>query len=410
MPDRIAVLVHSDVPGDPRVRRQVDALLGAGHEVDCFALREPGQPEEETSGRLRIVRLPVRRGSTGFIGHLAEYVAFTALAAWRLAREHRRRRYGLVQVHTLPDFLVAAAVPLRMLGVPVLLDLHEDLPAFFADRFSSPILRPLRLLLPAVARTATLAADHVLTVHEPLRRLAIDRGLDPDRVSVVMNSADEALFGQQPTTDRRPLEDGVLRLVHHSSLQRIYGLEVAVAAVALAAARPGAPRIRLDVYGDGPYRPQIEAAIVRHAAEDVVHLHGRVRMDDLPRLVAAADIGLVPSLPEAYMQLSLSTKLLEYVAMGVPIIATDLATFRSHFDAEAIWYVPGADAEALADAILALAADPDRAARMTRAAAAQARDYAWARQRATYLAIVEELADRRARARGHGWPPAPPTT
>lgn len=405
MAERIAVLVHSDVPGDPRVRRQIDALVGVGYEVDCFALREPGQPEEESSGSLRIVRLPVRRTSTGFIAHLAEYVAFTTLAGWRLAREHRRRRYGLVQVHTLPDFLVAAALPLKLRGVPVLLDLHEDLPAFFNDRFSSPLLRPLRHVLPMVANIAARAANHVLTVHEPLRLRAIDRGIAPDRVSVVMNSADEALFHPSRGVNRRFMEDGVLRLVHHSSLQRIYGLEVAVAAVAEAAALPGAPPMRLDVYGDGPHRGQIEAAIVRHDAQDLVHLHGRVAMDDLPRLITAADIGLVPSLPEAYMQLSLSTKLLEYVEMRIPVIASDLATFRSHFDSDAIWYVPGGDAGALARAILALARDPERAAHMTRAAVAQSREYAWARQRAAYLAIVGELAQRRGRAPGH----RPPT-
>lgn len=397
MPDRIAVLVHADVPGDPRVRRQVDALLAAGFEVDCFALREPGQPEETSSGGLRIIRLPVRRGSTGFVAHLLEYVAFTALAAWRLAREQRARRYRLVQVHTLPDFLVAAALPLRLRGIPVLLDLHEDLPAFFDDRFSSPLLRPLRALLPAVANAATRVADRVLTVHEPLRRLAVDRGLDPDRLSVVMNSADEALFDPDRSVPRAFMEDGVLRLVHHSSLQRIYGLEVAVAAVAMAAARPAAPPLRLDVYGDGPYRRQVEAAIARHGAQDLVHLHGRVPMDDLPRLVTAADIGLVPSLPEPYMQLSLSTKLLEYVAMGVPVIASDLATFRAHFDADAIRYVPGGDAVALADAILDLAGDPERAAAMAQAAAEQSRPYAWARQRATYLAVVRELLERKPR-------------
>jgi len=88
---RVAIVVHAIYPGDPRVRRQSDALTDAGYEVDIFALRQPGEAADETDGPRRIVRLPLNRLFSGFAGHLAEYVAFTAMAAWRLAREHRRR-------------------------------------------------------------------------------------------------------------------------------------------------------------------------------------------------------------------------------------------------------------------------------------------------------------------------------
>ena len=73
----------------------------------------------------------MNRWFTGFAGHLAEYVAFTAIAAPRLAAEHRSRHYDLVQIATVPDFLAFAALPVKWTGVPVLLDLHEDMPEFF---------------------------------------------------------------------------------------------------------------------------------------------------------------------------------------------------------------------------------------------------------------------------------------
>jgi glycosyltransferase involved in cell wall biosynthesis len=99
----------------------------------------------------------------------------------------------------------------------------------------------------------------------------------------------------------------------------------------------------------------------------------------------------VPSRPEPYLQYSLSTKLLEYAAMGVPIIASDLATFRAHFSEDAIRYVPGADPVALAAAIRELAADPAAASRLGAEAHRQAATYAWEVQAARYVAIVERL-------------------
>jgi glycosyltransferase involved in cell wall biosynthesis len=185
------------------------------------------------------------------------------------------------------------------------------------------------------------------------------------------------------------MEDGEMRLIHHSNLQRLYGLDVAIEA--LAQLDPVALPHRLDVYGDGPFRPAIEAAIARTGTADRVHLHGRVLLDELPGLLAGADIGLVPSRPEPYLRYSLSAKLLEYAAMGVPIIATDLATFRTHFSDAAIRYVPGDDPPALAAAIRELAADPPRTALMAAAARQQLAAYSWELQAARYLEIVERL-------------------
>ncbi|MCV0403141.1 MAG: glycosyltransferase family 4 protein [Chloroflexi bacterium] len=389
---RIAIVVHAVVPGDPRVRRQSDALIDAGYEVDVICLRRPGEAGEETDGPLRIVRLPVNRSFIGFAGHIAEYLAFTAMVAWRLAREHRRRSYDLVQVATVPDFLDFAAIPEKLGGVPLLLDLHEDMPEFFRDRFAAPILRPLLPLVTAATKASAAIADELITVHEPLRRLSIDRGVPPEKISVVMNSADGRLFDPTRYERREFMADGVLRLVHHSNFQRIYGLDVAIEG--LADLRPGL-RWRLDVYGDGPWRPQIDAAIARTGTADRIALHGRVPMDDLPRLLASADVGLVPSLAEPYLEYSLSTKLLEYAAMGVPIVASDLATFRHHFGSDALAFVPGGDPAALARAIERLVDDPSGTEAMGREAQRQAQAYDWEIQRRHYVAVVDRMIEAR---------------
>ncbi len=388
---RVAIVVHAILPGDPRVRRQSDALTAAGYEVDIFCLRVAGEEAEERDGATRIIRLPINRTFVGFAGHIAEYVAFTALATWRLAREHRRCRYDLVQVATVPDFLAFAALPERFAGVPVLLDLHEDMSEFFRDRFASPMLRPLMPVVTGVTKASAAAVDELITVHEPLRRLSIERGVDPERISVVMNSADGRLFDPS-RHERRPfMADGTLRLIHHSNFQRIYGLDRAVEG--LARLRPELDW-RLDVYGDGPWRPQIEEAIARTGTADRVTLHGRVTMDDLPGLIAGSDIGLVPSLPEPYLQYSLSTKLLEYAAMGLPTVASDLATFRAHFTDAALRFVPGGDPAALAAAIESLVDDPAGTVAMGVEAHRQAAAYDWEHQKARYLEIVDRLSTR----------------
>jgi glycosyltransferase involved in cell wall biosynthesis len=187
------------------------------------------------------------------------------------------------------------------------------------------------------------------------------------------------------------MDDGELRVIHHSNLQRIYGQVVLIEAVA----RIGDElRLRVDVYGDGPYRSELEAAIGRTGTADRVHLNGPVPMEELPGLIAGSDVGVVPTLAEPYLQFSLSTKLLEYAAMGITTVASDLATMRAHFTPDAIRYVPAGDPDALAGALRELAADPVAAARLGAEAHRQAADYRWDVQAARYLEIVKRLAAR----------------
>ena len=91
---------------------------------------------------VNVRRLPVgRHQGAGLPVYLAEYGAFLVRALWAATRAHRRRRYALVEVHSLPDYLVFAALPMKLAGVPVLLDLHEAMPEFFGAGFPG---RPTR--------------------------------------------------------------------------------------------------------------------------------------------------------------------------------------------------------------------------------------------------------------------------
>ena len=130
------MLTHSYYEEDPRVRREAEAVVAAGRPVEVYALRRPGDSASAVIDGVTVHRLGVQRHQGAGLGtYFREYLAFLVRAGFSLARAHPRRRYGLVQIHTLPDFLVFAALPLRLVGVPLILDLHEAMPEFFRSRF-----------------------------------------------------------------------------------------------------------------------------------------------------------------------------------------------------------------------------------------------------------------------------------
>src|SRR3954449_12442869 len=105
------MLTHSYYEEDPRVRREAESLVRSGRPVEVFALRrDDDRPEGELDG-VTIHRLDVQRHQGAGIGrYLAEYMSFLARASVAATIAHRRSRFALVQVHTLPDFLVFAAL------------------------------------------------------------------------------------------------------------------------------------------------------------------------------------------------------------------------------------------------------------------------------------------------------------
>ena len=104
------MLTHSYYEEDPRVRREAEALVAAGRPVEVFALRREGDPATGTVDGVRVHRLDVQRHQGAGLGrYLREYLSFFVRAAVAATAANRRARFALVQVHTLPDFLVFAA-------------------------------------------------------------------------------------------------------------------------------------------------------------------------------------------------------------------------------------------------------------------------------------------------------------
>ncbi len=154
---------------DPRVRREAEALAAAGDRIEVFALRRPADLERETIHGVEVRRLGVQRHQGASLAvYLREYLSFFVRSGVALTRGHARRRFALVQVHTLPDFLVFATLPLRLTGVPVILDMHEAMPEFFASRFRGRTGWLGRILVAAQERAAVRFASAVVAVNDAL--------------------------------------------------------------------------------------------------------------------------------------------------------------------------------------------------------------------------------------------------
>ena len=386
------MVVHSYYDEDPRVRREAESLAAAGHAVEVFALRRAGDASEADVDGVHVRRLGVQRHQGAGLGvYLREYLSFLARAGWALARAHRRRHYGLVQVHSLPDFLAFAALPLRVVGVPLLLDLHEAMPEFFRSRFpraSNPILyRMLR----AQERLSIALASVVLTVNDAMAARLVGLGVRADKVRVVVNRPSLVRFDVAAHPVRPFAVDGTIRIVYAGALTPTYELDVALDAIHLLAADRPDLRPVLDLFGRGDGEPALRDRALELGIADRILFHGRIPIEDVPAAVAGADLGLAPTRRDPFTDVSLSTKIFEYVAMGKPVLASRLPLVEQTFPAGTIWtYEPG-DTRSLATAIEAIADQAAAREASVAAALVVVRQRSWEHEAIAYVGLVEDL-------------------
>lgn len=393
-PPRVCMVVHHRYPHDPRVARASRMAREAGFRVDVVCLREPGRPAREVVEGVAVQRLPVthRRG-VGPLWLALEYVAFAVLAMVAVGLGGGRRGYDIVHVHNPPDFLVLAALVPRLRGARVLLDIHDLSPLMYDARYKGGRRAVLRAII-AVERAACRFADGVITVHEPYVQELVSHGVDAGKITVVMNMPDERLIEAAheraaAASDGRGADGWTA--IYHGTITEWYGVPLLVRAAALA--KDTIPNLRVEVVGDGDDLRRAHAVCDELGMSDRVTFSDRyLPIDSVLDRAVAADCGVIPNLNSALNDLTLSTKLLEYVALGVPVVVARLRTLAHHFgDDEVTFFAPG-DPQSLADALRWVAENPDDSRIKAQRARRRSAAYAWDENRDRYVGVLRSLS------------------
>lgn len=391
---RACMVVHSFYPDDPRVRRETEALLGDGWQVDVICLRGEGEAKHEDCNGAQVHRLAVRRHrGAGFAIYMLEYMHFFVLASVLLARLQVKKRFNVVQVHNMPDFLIFTAAIPKMLGARLVLDIHDLVPELYGSKFGGKPGHPAIRMARWTERRSGAFASQVLTAGEPFRKRLVERGTPSDKVTVIMNAADPNLF-QAAKYAKSKVETGQsgkdsFVLMYHGGLFDRYGLDIAIKAVDKL--RLQIPGIALHIYGQGEASADLARLVNNLGLHEHVLLGGFVPIDGIPALVAAADLGVVPYRQNPFTDLLYPTKAFEYIIMGVPVVMSSTGAVTELFPDVPDMFVPPEDVNALATRILDLYRDPRRLQALLEAAQRAYAPYAWENQRERYLAVMRGL-------------------
>jgi glycosyltransferase involved in cell wall biosynthesis len=390
VPLRIGAVAYTHYESDPRVRREAEALAERGDEVTVWALKREGMPASAIENGVRVLRLemPRYRGQRA-ISYVGSYLRFMAEVSARLIAAHARERFDLVHVHTMPDFMVFAGALPRLAGAKVLLDMHDLMPDLYALKFgldrSSALVRALEL----TQRAATTFADCVVCVHRNQYDLLLRDGVPARKLAIVMNSADPKLF---PPLKKVPSIDGSgpVRVIYHGTVLHRYGVDLAVRA--FAKARLLEPRLHLRIIGGGDFAEEVKSIAANLAlGPEVIDIGGVHRpLDEVAHAIREAHVGIIPNRDDNEDSV-LPTKLLEYIAVGIPAIATRTRCIARFFDERQVELVGVEDVDAMARAMVRLAQDKKRREALVKGGREWEKEYGWEVNRQLLFRTIDNL-------------------
>ena len=375
-------LDHYELP----IQREADALASAGFDVEVILMRGPDAAPREIVNGVEITTVPTALRKSTKLHYVFDYARFFVVIAITLASRHLRRRYAVIQVNTMPDFLVFAAFVPKLLGARVVAYMHEPSPELAETLFGPGALSRI---LGRIEQRVLRFADHTITVTEQLKQRYVSRGARPDHISVVLNGADPAARLRSWTPSLRRRSDAKFTVICHGAIEDRYGQDTLIEAARLL--RDELADLEIVLSGRGKRAQQIAEMITALDLEHVVRFEGWVSHERLNDLLHAAEVGVVAQKASSYSHLVHTNKMVDYWIFGLPVIASRLRAVSELYDDSVLeFYEPG-DPNDLARAIRLLHDDPARRDELARNGRLAQEQNGWAIQQQEYLSVFERL-------------------
>jgi glycosyltransferase involved in cell wall biosynthesis len=358
--------------------------------VDVFSVSsENDRARKFVLDGVRVTRLSRKRkfgeNSPVYIAHLIHFFfgAFGAISARALAQP-----YDVVHVHNMPDFIVFTAIVARLRGAKVILDLHDLVPELYADKKPGWRQSFAGHLLRWEEKISARFAQHVIISNHLWLKTVTGRSAATEKCSVFVNNVDTRIFYLR----KRVRSDDRRIILFHGSLSYHQGVDLVIKAMPKVLSQ--LPQAEFHIYGNGSERESLKRLARDHGVEKAVRFQEEVVLDEIPQIIADADVGVVAKRADSFGNLAYSTKILEFMSQGIPVVLSRTEIDSYYFDDSVVSFFESGNVDALAGALIdVLQNDVGRQQMVARAFEYVARND-WETRKADYLSLVDGLCDK----------------
>jgi glycosyltransferase involved in cell wall biosynthesis len=385
---KVCMLVHNTYETDNRVRRYAEALAKRGDQVEVIALTGGNGPmvSEEING-VTVFRVQNRvRNERGKWTYAWRLTRFLLVSSIFLSKRHHRIKYDVVHVHNLPDFLVFAAWYPKMTGARIILDIHDIVPELFANKFD---VKPGNLyiaLLKFIEKASAAFVDYVIVSNHLWYEKLLSRSVPKEKCSVFLNHVDPGLFYRR---ERTRTDDKII-VIFPGSFQWHQGLDIAIEAFALVQKRVA--NCEFHIYGGGDEKTELIALTENLGLNGKVKIFDSAPLETIADLISNADLGVVPKRADSFGNEAYSTKIMEFMSQGVPVVVSRTKIDNFYFDNSVVRFFTSGDVKALAEAMCDVIENPGLREKLIAGGYRYVDLHSWDRRKHEYLNLVDTLS------------------
>lgn len=386
-PLNIAMVAYSFYDWDNRVMRYAETLAARGDRVDVIALAKPHQLPLETVRGVNVFRIQGRIiNERGKWDYFRRIFSFFLRAIVLLTRKHWKKHYDVVHIHSVPDLLVFTALVPKLTGARIVLDIHDILPEFYASKFKVSHQSFTFKSLVWVERLCASFADYAIISNDIWLKKFIRRSARASKCSTILNFPDPAIFRRRG----RSRKDGKFIILYPGSLSWHQGVDIAIRAFHLI--RNDVPNAEFHIHGAGSARDSLLQLIADLDLRDRVFIKNSVPLLEVAGVIENADLGVVPKRKDPFGNEAFSTKTLEFMSLGVPLIVSDTAVDTHYFNDSVVTFFHGEDEHDLASCMLMMYKHPEFRRDLAANALEFVKKYSWDARKDSYLSLVDSLA------------------
>lgn len=388
---KVCMLAYTTYSNDPRVRREAEAIAGhPGYEVTLLVLKEGKAPRKYDLDRVHVMELNLDKymGKSKF-KYMISYIVFLHISFYVCTKLFFKEKFDIIHVHNMPDFLVFAATIPRLFGRKVILDIHDSMPETFSTKFKNTN-RLIYNIFCWEEAVCCKFANKIICVNHIQRDALIERGIPAHKIDVCMNVPDHKRFSLKESVKYKRSSHNGFKLVYHGTQSKRLGVDLAIRAVAKIVSE--IPDLQFHVIGTGDDLEEFIKLSEAIRVEKSVHFSkNNLPVQNLVKMLAQMDLGVVANRKSIATELMLPVKMLEYIALEIPVVVPKLKTIQYYFDDDMVAYFEPEDVDSLAGAILKLYSNEAKRKKQVQSAKRFLELYGWEKHQYDLINLYRNL-------------------
>lgn len=386
---RVCIIRYFYYPSELNIKREAEALLEANFNVCVICARKKDESLYENINGVSVYRIPIEHKRGDLIRYIYEYLYFFIKVVFFVTKLYFRERFSVIQVNTMPDFLIFSTLIPKLFGTKIVLHIHEPMPELWRVKFGYNFF--IDKLLRTVRKWAMMYADYILTVTQQLKETLTAQKILSNKITVILNVPDENIFLPHinEINEKKAYIHNEFAIITHGAIEDRYGLETAIRAISTL--KDKIPNMKYYILGEGSYKTALQKIVANLNNKNYIRFTGYLPFQEMVDYLRKSDLGIIPMEKNPYSELVHTNKMFEYMMLKKSIIASRLKAVESYFPNEAIMYFEPGNPQDLAEKILYLYNHPEKRKELVKNASKIYEKYQWSKMKMEYIKVYEEL-------------------